>query len=121
MVKLLSLTKNVRRSGDDHLEPVVTPVANRVMMGKTVVLVSLLVRSAVNILGVSHTATKRVLHVSKRVRGRVSIRGLAPCRAQRPATGYRVMSAVPKNSPVVISAQGSVGRLAPKSTATSVP
>jgi hypothetical protein len=117
----LSLTMNVGKSAGDHLELVITPVANGVTMGRIVVLVSLLARSAVNIPCVSHTATKLVLHVLKHVHGLASTKGLAPCPALLPATDYHVISAVPENFPAVTSAQEFAARLAPKSTATNVP
>ena len=91
------------------------------MMDMTVAHVSLLVRSAVNILSASFFATRRVLLVLNNVHGPASTKGLAPCHVLLPATDYRATSAVPGNFRVVTSARDFAVRLAPKNTATNVP
>ena len=117
----LSLIRNAGKSAGDHLELVITPVENSVTMERIVVLVSLLVRSAVNIRSVCYTATKRVLHVSRHVHGLASTKGLAPCPVLLLATDYHAISAVPENFPAVTSVQEFAARYAPKGTATNVP
>jgi hypothetical protein len=117
----LSLTRNARKSAGDHLELVITPVVNSVTMERIVVLVSLLVRFAVNIPSVCYAAEKRVLHVPKHVHGLASTKGLAPCPVLLPATDCHATSVAPENFPAVTNAQEFAARIAPKSTATNVP
>lgn len=118
---VLFLTRNAGRSAGDDLEPVITPVTNRVTMERIVALVSLPVRSAANIPSVPYFATRLVLHVSKYVHGLASTKGLALCPVLLPVTDYHAISAVPKNFPAVTSVQDFAARYAPKGTATNVP
>ncbi len=90
-------------------------------MGRTVAIASLLVRFAASTRSARCDATKRVLRVSKRARGLVTIKGLARCPVQLLATGYRAISAVRDSFLVVISALECAERRALMRTAISVP